>query len=71
MRAAAVPRTRRTVHWPLAGRYARARDAGGLVFATDMQGHEVEKRVTGTGWLPYRCPLAAALAVEVDAVHAV
>jgi GntR family transcriptional regulator len=67
MRATAVPRSQRTVRWPMAGRYARAREAGGLVFAADMQGREVEKQVTGTGWVPVPPSLAAALGVDADA----
>jgi GntR family transcriptional regulator len=67
MRARAVPRARRRVRWPMAGRYARARDAGGLVFATDMQGRKVEKEITTTGWVAVPPSLAAALAVEPDA----
>jgi hypothetical protein len=30
-----------------------AREARGLVFATDVQGREAEKRVTGTGWVAH------------------
>jgi GntR family transcriptional regulator len=67
MRATAVPRAARTVRWPMAGRYARAREAGGLVFATDMQGRDVRKRVTSTGWVEVPASLAAALAVEPGA----
>jgi GntR family transcriptional regulator len=67
MRATAIPRSQRTVRWPMAGRYARAREAGGLVYATDMQGRDVEKQVTGTGWVPVPASLAAALAVDVGA----
>jgi GntR family transcriptional regulator len=67
MRATAIPRAQRTVRWPMAGRYARAREAGGLVYATDMQGHEVDKQVTGTGWVAVPPSLAAALGVDADA----
>ena len=67
MRATAIPRTQRTVRWPMAGRYARARDAGGLVFATDMEGRAVEKRVTATGWVRVPPFLAAALSLQASA----
>ncbi|MEA2291965.1 MAG: GntR family transcriptional regulator [Solirubrobacteraceae bacterium] len=67
MRATAIPRAHRTVRWPMAGRYARAREAGGLVFETDMQGRDVRKRVTSTGWVEVPASLAAALAVEPGA----
>jgi GntR family transcriptional regulator len=67
MRAAAIPRAQRTVRWPMAGRYARAREAGGLVYATDMQGRDVDKQVTGTGWVAVPPSLAAALGVDADA----
>jgi len=67
MRATAIPRAQRTVRWPMAGRYARAREARGLVYATDMQGRQVEKHVTGTGWIAVPPSLAAALALDVNA----
>jgi len=67
MRATAIPRTQRTVRWPMAGRYARAREAGGLVFGDDMEGRQVQKRVTGTGWLEVPSVLAAALSVPAGA----
>lgn len=67
MRATAVPRSQRTVRWPMAGRYARAREVGGLVFGADMEGRDVEKRVVATGWVAVPPFLAAALSVQADA----
>jgi GntR family transcriptional regulator len=67
MRATAIPRARRTVRWPMAGRYARAREAGGLVFGDDMAGRTVDKRVISTGWAEVPPGLAAALSVPAGA----
>jgi GntR family transcriptional regulator len=67
MRATAIPRSQRTVRWPMAGRYARAREAGGLVFGADMEGREVEKRVVSTGWVAVPPFLAAALSGQTGA----
>jgi GntR family transcriptional regulator len=50
-RPVALPRQERPDRWQMQGRYARARKAGGLVFGTDMQGREVDKRTTQTGWV--------------------
>ena len=50
----------------MAGRYARAREAHGLVFGTDMQGRQVEKAVMQTGWVAVPPSLAASLAVDPD-----
>jgi GntR family transcriptional regulator len=50
LRPIVVPRVERPDRWPMNHRYARAREAGGLVFGADMQGREVVKRVTHTGW---------------------
>jgi GntR family transcriptional regulator len=45
-------------------RYARAREAGGLVFGSDMQGRDVNKRTTSTGWVDAPLPVAALLAIQ-------
>lgn len=50
LRAIVVPRAQRPDRWPMNRRYARAREAQGLVFGGDMQGRRVEKRTTRTGW---------------------
>jgi len=50
-RPVAIARQERPDRWQMQGRYARARKAGGLVFGSDMQGREVEKRTTRTGWV--------------------
>jgi DNA-binding GntR family transcriptional regulator len=42
-------------------RYARAREARGLVFGDDMQGRQVVKRPTHTGWTNVPEPIAALL----------
>jgi DNA-binding GntR family transcriptional regulator len=44
MRPLVIPRRERPDRWPMNRRYARAREAVGLVFGGDMQGREVEKR---------------------------
>lgn len=49
MRPVVVPRTQRPDRWQMQGRYARARQAGGVVFGSDMQGRDVRKRDTGYG----------------------
>jgi GntR family transcriptional regulator len=49
LRAVVVPRTQRPDRWPMNRRYARARQAKGLVFGEDMLGRQVEKTVR-TGW---------------------
>jgi GntR family transcriptional regulator len=67
MRATAIPRARRTVRWPMAGRYARAREAAGLVFGVDMEGRAVDKRVVATGWVEVPPSLAAALSLPKSA----
>jgi DNA-binding GntR family transcriptional regulator len=45
-------------------RYARAREARGLVFAGDMQGRQVLKRTTHTGWTGVSDPVAALLHLD-------
>jgi GntR family transcriptional regulator len=49
-RPIAVPSQERVHNWRMHRRYARAREAGGLVFGEDMQGLAVVKEVTSTGW---------------------
>src|SRR6266545_4990766 len=51
LRPLVVPRKQRPDRWPMNRRYARAREAGGLVFGSDMLGREVTKRITHTGWM--------------------
>lgn len=50
LRPVVIPRAQRPDRWPMNRRYARAREAGGLVFGGDMLGREVTKRTTHTGW---------------------
>jgi GntR family transcriptional regulator len=45
-------------------RYARAREAAGLVFGADMQGREVVKRISRTGWTGAPDPVAALLRMD-------
>jgi GntR family transcriptional regulator len=52
LRSIVVPRAQRPDRWPMHRRYARAREARGLVFGGDMLGREVTKRTTHTGWTP-------------------
>jgi GntR family transcriptional regulator len=52
LRPVVVPRAQRPDRWPMHRRYARAREAHGLVFGGDMLGREVTKRTTHTGWTP-------------------
>jgi len=64
LRAIVVPRNQRPDRWPMHRRYARAREARGLVFGSDMQGRNVEKRTTSTGKVPASDQVAALLRVE-------
>ncbi len=64
LRPIVVPRAQRPDRWPMNRRYARAREAAGLVFGTDMQGREVEKRITHTGWTGAPDPVAALLRID-------
>lgn len=52
LRPMVVPRAQRPDHWPMHRRYARAREARGLVFGDDMLGREVTKQTAQTGWTP-------------------
>jgi GntR family transcriptional regulator len=61
LRPIVVPRTQRPDRWPMHRRYARAREAGGLVFGGDMLGREVTKRTIRTGWTAAPGPVAALL----------
>ena len=64
LRPVVIPRKDRPDRWPMHRRYARAREAGGLGFGGDMQGREVEKRVTRTGKVPAPAAVAALLRIE-------
>jgi GntR family transcriptional regulator len=64
LRPLVVPRSERSDRWPMQRRYSRARDSKGLVFAGDMQGRAVDKRVTGTGWTLLPDNLAALMEVD-------
>jgi DNA-binding GntR family transcriptional regulator len=61
LRPVVVPRAQRLDRWPMNRRYARAREARGLVFGGDMQGRQVTKRTTHTGWTNAPRPVAALL----------
>jgi GntR family transcriptional regulator len=61
LRPLVVPRAQRMDRWPMNRRYARAREAGGLVFGGDMQGRQVAKRTTRAGWIGAPEPVAALL----------
>ncbi len=50
LRPVVIPAKERVIRWPMDGRFARARQAGGFVFESDIQGREVINQVTGTGW---------------------
>src|SRR6266511_146058 len=52
LRPIVLPRNQRADRWPMNRRYARAREARGLVFGGDMQGREVDKQTTSTGKVP-------------------
>jgi DNA-binding GntR family transcriptional regulator len=52
LRPVVVPRAQLPDLWPMHRRYARAREARGLVFGGDMLGREVIKQITHTGWTP-------------------
>jgi DNA-binding GntR family transcriptional regulator len=64
LRPIVVPRRHRPARWPMNRRYARAREARGLVFGADMQGREVQKPVVSTGNVPAPAPAAALLRIE-------
>jgi GntR family transcriptional regulator len=49
LRPVVVPRAQRPDRWPMHRRYARAREARGLVFGADMLDREVTKQTTHTG----------------------
>jgi GntR family transcriptional regulator len=61
LRPVVVPRAQRPDRWPMNRRYARAREARGLVFGGDMQGRQVLKRTVRTGWTGATEPVAALL----------
>jgi GntR family transcriptional regulator len=64
LRPVVVPRAQRPDRWPMHRRYARAREARGLVFGGDMQGRQVLKRTTRTGWTDAPEPVAALLGLD-------
>ena len=64
LRPVVVPRAQRPDRWPMHRRYARAREARGLVFGGDMQGRQVLKRTTHTGWTAVSEPVAALLRLD-------
>jgi GntR family transcriptional regulator len=67
LRPVVVPRAQRPDRWPMNRRYARAREAVGLVFGADMQGREVVKRISHTGWTGAPDPVAALLRMDPGA----
>jgi GntR family transcriptional regulator len=64
LRPVVVPRAQRPDRWPMNRRYARAREARGLVFGGDMQGRQVFKRTVHTGWTGASEPVAALLRLD-------
>jgi GntR family transcriptional regulator len=64
LRPVVVPRAQRPDRWPMNRRYARAREARGLVFGGDMQGRQVLKQIVRTGWTDAPAPIAALLRVD-------
>jgi GntR family transcriptional regulator len=64
LRPVVVPRAQRPDRWPMNRRYARAREARGLVFGGDMQGRQVLKRTTRTGWTDVPQAIAALLRLD-------
>jgi GntR family transcriptional regulator len=64
LRPVVVPRAQRPDRWPMNRRYARAREARGLVFGGDMQGRQVLKRTVHTGWTGVPEPFAALLRLD-------
>jgi GntR family transcriptional regulator len=64
LRPVVVPRAQRPDRWPMNRRYARAREARGLVFGGDMQGRQVLKRTVHTGWTGASEPVAALLRLD-------
>jgi GntR family transcriptional regulator len=64
LRPVVVPRAQRPDRWPMNRRYARAREARGLVFGGDMQGRQVLKRTVHTGWTDAPEAIAALLRLD-------
>ena len=64
LRPVVVPRGQRPDRWPMNRRYARAREARGLVFGGDMQGRQVLKRTVHTGWTDVPEAIAALLRLD-------
>lgn len=64
MRAVPAPQELRATKWPMTGRYARARAAQGLVFASDIAGG-VRKDTVWRGWVEASALIAQLLDVEV------
>jgi DNA-binding GntR family transcriptional regulator len=67
LRPVVVPRAQRPDRWPMNRRYARAREARGLVFGGDMQGRQVLKRTVHTGWTDVPEAIAALLRLDPGA----
>ena len=67
LRPVVVPQSERTQTWPLHRRYARAREAGGLVFGSDFQGQEVVKEILATGWVQVPETVAPLLRLDPEA----
>jgi GntR family transcriptional regulator len=66
MRAVVVPRELRATQWPMTGRYARARAAQGLIFASDVAG-SIRKDTVHRAWVEATPLLAQLLKVEIGA----
>jgi GntR family transcriptional regulator len=66
MRAVAADRELRDTKWPMTGRYARARAAHGLIFATDMNG-KVRKDTIRREWVPAPALIAQFLGLDAGA----
>jgi GntR family transcriptional regulator len=64
LRPLVVPRAQRPDRWPMNRRYARAREASGLVFGGDMLGRQVTKRITQAGWTTVPQPVAPLLRMD-------
>src|SRR5262249_13174674 len=63
MRAIPAPRELRATRWPMAGRYARARAAQGLIFAGDIAGN-VRKDTVRREWVEASVLVAEFLNVD-------
>lgn len=61
LRPLVVARAQRLNRWPMNRRYARAREAGGLVFGDDIPGRNIVKRIIHVGWTATSDPAVALL----------